>query len=1179
MDYLIPTALEVPDWETGFTVTPSPHHPIGAKGIGESATVGSPPTIVNAVCDALKPYGVRHMDMPCTPVAGVGRDAGEGGAAAMIAGTLARTAERLREDGAPYVHATVVRAQHPTSVHAGRRGARAPGRHDRGVRRRALRAGVGAACTPRRSWRRASRCCCGSCPGPRRRSRRRASSSRTTRACRGGAFEVFLEPWLPAPRLVRGRRGADGSGARRARRAPRASRSTPAASRTRATRRSSSPRTARARSTRSTAALRAGVPYVGLVASRTRGEAVRASLDVPDELRARVHVPAGLDIGARTPAEVARLDPRPDHRRARAAGRGRGRARTRTAVMSTEAVGRARARRGRLDAGSAGRSSCCPTATRRCSTTCSARRAPARSTSCSCALGGAADDVRATVDLRGADVVVNASSAAAARRRSRRRSGAVDPRIDVLVLLLGDQPGVRPETVRALLAGRGGAPLAACRYDDGRGHPLAFARSTFGDLAALHGDKGVWRLMDRADVVGGRRSRARSRATSTPGRTTKLALLAAARRCRGAVRDAVPDVETLWPASPASTTSPTRASPPRCSSRCASRSRCCSRARPGVGKTEAAKSLAAVLGTPLIRLQCYEGIDAAEALYEWNYPRQLLRIRHRRGRGRRDRRGATLFGPEYLIAPAAAAGDPAPRPAARGAARRRARPRRRRLRGLPPRAARRGERSRSPSSGRCARRTRRSSSSPPTARATCTTRSSAAACTTGSTTRTPSARSRSCAAACRARALTLAVDVAAAVRRLRGDDLQKPPGIAEAIDWVAALELLGVDRLDAAAADRTLGAVLKYREDQELDARARPRAAGGHARWLSSASTCPPWRARSGARCTTRACPSTPERAARFARAARARAAVRIAPLLDGAGRVRLPPRPARRLRRGLRRSLRRHRRSRRRRAATRTRPPIAAGAEAGERPGDAGRRAARRPSRAGAAPQAGLREGASATMPERDAPIAAASAEERLRDRDFAELDAEELLALRRLMRELALAPPPRRTRRARRDRRGDRLDVRATLRASHRTGGDPARRIMPPAHARAAPARRAVRRLGVDGALRAGVPAVPARAVGGADAEAFVFATRLTRLTRALRARQPDLRHRARRRAAPRLVGRHADRRGAARSTTDYGRRGMARGAVVVIVSDGWERGDPELVAERDGAAAPPRAPRSSG
>jgi len=67
MDYLLPTALEVPDWETGHTVTPSPHHPIGAKGIGESATVGSPPTIVNAIVDALAPYGVRHVDMPCTP--------------------------------------------------------------------------------------------------------------------------------------------------------------------------------------------------------------------------------------------------------------------------------------------------------------------------------------------------------------------------------------------------------------------------------------------------------------------------------------------------------------------------------------------------------------------------------------------------------------------------------------------------------------------------------------------------------------------------------------------------------------------------------------------------------------------------------------------------------------------------------------------------------------------------------------------------------------------------------------------------------------------------------------------------------------------------------------------------------------------------------------------------------
>src|SRR3712207_9009591 len=67
MGCLIPTSKEVPDWETGHTVTPSPHHPIGAKGIGESATVGSPPAVVNAVVDALAPFGVTHLDMPCTP--------------------------------------------------------------------------------------------------------------------------------------------------------------------------------------------------------------------------------------------------------------------------------------------------------------------------------------------------------------------------------------------------------------------------------------------------------------------------------------------------------------------------------------------------------------------------------------------------------------------------------------------------------------------------------------------------------------------------------------------------------------------------------------------------------------------------------------------------------------------------------------------------------------------------------------------------------------------------------------------------------------------------------------------------------------------------------------------------------------------------------------------------------
>jgi molybdenum cofactor cytidylyltransferase len=115
-----------------------------------------------------------------------------------------------------------------------------------------------------------------------------------------------------------------------------------------------------------------------------------------------------------------------------------------------------------------------------------------------CVVGGAADDVLGAVDLTGFTVVRNevfgegcSSSIAAALSE-------VDPRSDILVLMLGDQPGVRAESVTALLAGRGEAELAACEYDDGRGHPLAFARPTFPALANLHGDKGVWRLLDAA---------------------------------------------------------------------------------------------------------------------------------------------------------------------------------------------------------------------------------------------------------------------------------------------------------------------------------------------------------------------------------------------------------------------------------------------------------------------------------------------------------------------------------------------------------------------------------------------------------------------------------------------------------------------------------------------------------
>jgi carbon-monoxide dehydrogenase large subunit len=67
MDYLLPTAMETPAWETDKTTTPSPHHPLGAKGVGESATVGAPPAIANAVVDALSHLGVTHLDIPITP--------------------------------------------------------------------------------------------------------------------------------------------------------------------------------------------------------------------------------------------------------------------------------------------------------------------------------------------------------------------------------------------------------------------------------------------------------------------------------------------------------------------------------------------------------------------------------------------------------------------------------------------------------------------------------------------------------------------------------------------------------------------------------------------------------------------------------------------------------------------------------------------------------------------------------------------------------------------------------------------------------------------------------------------------------------------------------------------------------------------------------------------------------
>jgi molybdenum cofactor cytidylyltransferase len=113
------------------------------------------------------------------------------------------------------------------------------------------------------------------------------------------------------------------------------------------------------------------------------------------------------------------------------------------------------------------------------------------------ALGGASDEVRAAVDLRDAAVVENEAYGEGCSSSIAAALPALDPRCDVLVLMLGDQPGVGPTAVRTLLARRGGAPIAVARYDDGRGHPFAFRRSVFGELADLHGDKAVWKLIER----------------------------------------------------------------------------------------------------------------------------------------------------------------------------------------------------------------------------------------------------------------------------------------------------------------------------------------------------------------------------------------------------------------------------------------------------------------------------------------------------------------------------------------------------------------------------------------------------------------------------------------------------------------------------------------------------------
>jgi molybdenum cofactor cytidylyltransferase len=113
------------------------------------------------------------------------------------------------------------------------------------------------------------------------------------------------------------------------------------------------------------------------------------------------------------------------------------------------------------------------------------------------ALGGASGEVRSQVDLTGTTTVVNESFGEGCSSSIAAALPALDPRTEVLVLMLGDQPGVGPTTVRTLRMRQGAAAIAVCRYDDGRGHPFAFRRELFGELGELHGDKAVWKLLER----------------------------------------------------------------------------------------------------------------------------------------------------------------------------------------------------------------------------------------------------------------------------------------------------------------------------------------------------------------------------------------------------------------------------------------------------------------------------------------------------------------------------------------------------------------------------------------------------------------------------------------------------------------------------------------------------------
>jgi MoxR-like ATPase len=234
----------------------------------------------------------------------------------------------------------------------------------------------------------------------------------------------------------------------------------------------------------------------------------------------------------------------------------------------------------------------------------------------------------------------------------------------------------------------------------------------------------------------------------------------------------------------------------------------------GVGKTEAAVSLARVLDTPLIRLQCYEGIDAAEALYEWNYPRQLLAIRLGEA-GDRELDEQELFGSEYLVRRPLlrALEHPGPRPAVL--------------------LIDEIDRADDDFEAFLLELLADASVTIPEVGAIRATHAPIIVLTSNRTRDLHDAVKRRCLyrwieyptrereveivrRRVKGASETLAVQVADAVARMRDSDVQKPPGIAEAIDWLAALSVLGIETLDTSAVDLTLGSVLKYDEDQEV---------------------------------------------------------------------------------------------------------------------------------------------------------------------------------------------------------------------------------------------------------------------------------------------------------------------------------------------------------------------------